>query len=329
MRRAQDQLASPPRTSVALHASDSAPTSMFPVFVLDKGRFTTFDTPGDGTELVDVNTRDRVAGGYIDAQDRRRGFVRDKRGRVTLFDYPGAERRTFVNKINDLGQIVGNAFVPAPSDDEGRRAYLRDPDGTFTTISVPGAVTTQALGLDDRGRVVGDYLDQSGSYHGYLRKRGRFTTIDFPGSTSTAITGLNDRGEMVGVYVDAHGAPHGVYRSTRGRIITIDAPGVINTVPFDVNARGQIVGFTAGGSLTELVFGTVHGFALMKGPRGPFTAVDVPGAPQTLASGIDNRGRIAGFYQNPKVAPAAQRSRAAMPLLHAPPLASGEKKGAR
>jgi hypothetical protein len=310
------------------------PRSQLPVFVLDKGRYTVFDAPREGAnEFVDVNARGDVAGTYTMDLDETgsefmsRGFLRDRRGRVTLFDYPGAEPvdpgpgrirpRTFVNKINNRGQIVGNAFVPAPSDDEGRRAYLRHPDGRFKTIRVPDAVTTQALGLDDQGRIVGDYLDKEGVYHGYLWRRGRFTTIDVPRSTGTTITAINDRGEMVGVYGDADRDPHGFFRSRRGRITTIDARGVDYTLPLDIDDRGRVVGYTGKGSADDpnrIDVTTIHGFALTKGPEGPFTQIDVPGAPNTLASGIDDRGRIAGFYLNPNFTPSTERNQPAAPM---------------
>jgi hypothetical protein len=317
------------------------PRSQLPVFVLDKGRYTVFDGPEEGAnELVDVNARGDVAGTYTmdldetGSQFMSRGFLRDKRGRVTLFDYPGAEPadptpglirpRTFVNKINDRGQIVGNAYVPAPTDDEGRRAYLRHPNGRFTTIRFPGAVTTQANGLDDQGRVVGDYLDQEGVYHGYLWKNGRFTTIDVPGTVGTTPLGLNNRGEIVGVYLRADGTIHAFFRGRRGQITTIDAPGVENTFPFDINDRGRIVGFTANGTDPN----TIHGFLLKSGPDGPFTPIDVPGAPNTLASGIDDRGRIAGFYLNPNFTPSTERARAGAPMegLLLGMLAAGEAR---
>jgi hypothetical protein len=312
---------------------DGDPRSQVPVFVLDKGRYTVFDAPREGAnEFVDVNARGDVAGTYTMDLDETgsefmsRGFLRDRRGRVTLFDYPGAEPadpgpgrirpRTFVNKINDRGQVAGNAFVPAPSDDEGRRAYLRHPDGSYTTIRVPRAVTTQALGLDDQGRVAGDYVDKNGVYHGYLWKRGRFTTIDVPRSTGTTITALNDRGEMVGVYAGADGNRHAFFRSRRGRITTIDAPGVDYTLPLDIDDRARVVGFTGNGSADDpnrIDVTTIHGFAYKRGPEGPLTQIDVPGAPNTLASGIDDRGRIAGFYLNPNFTPSTERTHTGAP----------------
>ncbi|MET0761815.1 MAG: hypothetical protein ABWZ63_05730, partial [Thermoleophilaceae bacterium] len=60
---------------------------------------------------------------------------------------------------------------------------------------------TQALGIDNRGRVVGEYVDAAGTFHGFLWQRGRLTTIDGPRSDGAAVlksrpvrSGLRGRG---------------------------------------------------------------------------------------------------------------------------------------
>jgi hypothetical protein len=284
------------------HAADE-PRAAVPVFVLEKGRFTTFDPPGvQANELVDVNSRGEVAGTFIDFDNKNRGFLRDKRGRIATFDFPRASA-TFVNKINDRGWIIGRAKLGAGVDPADQRAYLRDPRGRFTTIHVPGAVTTQAIGIDDHGRVVGDYLDEDGVYHGYLWKKGRFvtTSIDGPKGTGATVTGINDRGQMVGVY-QTRGKPglrgflldDGAYR-------TFADPRLAFTVPLDINDRGQVVGLVVD-ELPLPQATEAHGFMLKRGSRNSYTRIDVPGAPATAASGNDDRGRIAGIYLNPNIA---------------------------
>lgn len=290
-------------TSVAAVADDDPisgdPQSAGPVFVLDKGRFSAFDAPGvSANELIDINRHGQIAGTYVAKSGVSHGFLRDKRGRFTRFDFPGASA-TYVLKLNDRGQIVGNACdgIDCPT----QFGYRRDADGRFRSLRYPGAVSTQALGIDDRGRIVGSYLDSSGTQHGYVWARGRFTTFDVCGASLTQLTAINDRGELLGVYVDADGNPHGFHRSSRGRITTLDAPGAVLTLPLDINDRGRIVGFTTD-TLPIPDATDVHGFVLKHRPTSRFTRVDVPGAPRTLASGIDDRGRIAGIFENPKAA---------------------------
>ena len=283
-------------------AEAEAPRSQVPVFVLDRGRFVTFDPPGaQANELVDINSRDQVAGTYIDTDGTtNRGFLRDERGRTTLFDYPGATG-TFVNKVNDRGEIVGNYVDQAGA----RHGYLRDAKGRFSTVRVPGAVSTQAVGLDDRGRVVGDYTLPDGSIHGYVWENRRVTTVDGPEHSGATLTGINERGDIIGVYAPDPANPAARlagFLLRKGRYSTIALPDAPFTLPFDINNRGQMAGFTAD-ALPLPDATAVHGFVLREGPGGPVTPIDVPGAPATLASGIDDRGRVAGLYLNPNTTP--------------------------
>jgi YD repeat-containing protein len=275
----------------------SEPRSTRPVFVLDKGRFAAFDAPGAGAaEFPRINDRGQIVGSYVDAAGASHGFLRDARGRLTRIAAPAAKETTPLD-INNRGVIVGNTCAERPC--ARRRGFLRDAHGRFKTISVPGSIQTQTYGIDDRGRVVGDYLDANGAGHGYLWEKRRFTTIDVRAAAATTITALNERGETVGLYFDAAGTSHGFFRSARGRISTIDAAGVLITLPFDVNNRGQIVGITTSAPSLGPEDNEIHGFVLRDGPGGPFTRTDVPGATDTGASGIDNRGRIVGLYQKP------------------------------
>jgi hypothetical protein len=296
----------------AVAGADGDPRSARPVFVLDKGRFAAFDAPGAGAaEFPRINDRGQIVGSYVDAAGASHGFLRDARGRLTLIAAPGAMETTPL-AINNRGVIVGNTCAERPC--ARRRGFLRDARGRLKTFSVPGSVQTQAYGIDDRGRVVGDYVDANGGGHGYLWEKGRFRTIDVRDAAATTITALNERGEMVGLYFDADGTSHGFFRGARGRISTIDAAGVLITLPFDVNNRGQIVGITTTAPSLGPDDNEVHGF-VRDGAGGPFTRIDVPGATDTGASGIDDRGRVVGLYQKPNATPSARRARARQPTL--------------
>lgn len=81
-----------------------------------------------------------------------------------------------------------------------------DIGGTFTMLDFPGSVFTQALGLNNHGQVVGDYVDAAGDMHGFLYTVGtaNYLSIDDPnGIGTTTINGINDKGQLVGFYVDA------------------------------------------------------------------------------------------------------------------------------
>ncbi len=75
----------------------------------------------------------------------------------------------------------------------------------------------------------------------------------------------------------------------------------------DINDRGQI----AGSTLEDLDLTGARGFLLAEGAGGPFTPIDVPGAPRNLAFGLNDRGQIVGTYENVSAAAAGVMGRAA------------------
>ena len=199
---------------------------------------------------------------------------------------------------------------------------------TFTTIDVPGAANgTSAVGINDRGQIVGSYSDGAGNNHAFLMDHSTFTTIAFPGAVCTQAIGINARGQIVGGYAEkscnpfAGMVPHGFFMDDgnlstidvtrarginnrgqivgeagancflldRGTFITIAVPGANFTFCSGINDRRQIVGgcFDSTG---------IHGFLL---DNGTFTTIDVPGATLTTPNGINDRGQIVGGYNAP------------------------------
>jgi probable HAF family extracellular repeat protein len=302
--------------------SGSGPRSPFPAFLLDRGRYTTFEAPDPEVRLIPygINNRGVIVGEYIRVgpdglPDSESGFLRDRRGRFSVFDLPGA-KGTEVVRINDRGQLVGeySQDTPIVNDSARVRAYLWD-RGKLTRIDAPGAVVTNAVGVNNRAQVVGAYWEDDGTAHGYLWERGRMTTIDVAGAAATQPLAINDRGQVVGNYFDdltlRPGTVHG-YLLDRGKVTRIDAPDAPVTLPYDINNRGQIVGSTLAPTQEDPLAGA-RGFLLAKGATGPFTPVGFPGAPRSVANGLNDRGQIVGRYENPNATPSPQRD--AMPPM--------------
>ena len=144
------------------------------------------------------------------------GFLLD-RGEFTTIDHPKATLETAPYGINNRGQIAG-IYADA---DRTTHAFLRDQDGVYTTIDVPGASVTFPFGINNRGHVVGFYMDANQVRHGFLFKNGALTTIDHPlASSDSQAHDLNDRGQIVGLYERAAGqaveAREGASRSRSG-----------------------------------------------------------------------------------------------------------------
>ena len=217
------------------------------------------------------------------------GFVRD-RGRYTPLVVPGAVTQTFPLGINNRGQIVGYY-----DDAGGVHGFLRQRDGSYSGVDVPGAKGTEAFEINDRGQIVGIYSETASSDfsrgRGFLLGRRQLIRIDVPGALKTEAAGVNNRGQVVGDYIDAGGGFHG-FLWDKGRFTTIDVPGAGATNATDINDRGEIVGvYTEGPSGT----GPARGFLLRWGVYITFAA---PDAPVTAPYCINNRSQIVGFTGN-------------------------------
>ena len=190
--------------------------------------------------------------------------------------------------LNDRRHIVGSYDDVAA---DATRGFLLK-RGRLTTVHVPGAMSSQAQGINNRGQIVGVYSNDSravsapdATRRGFLLDRGRYLRLDVPGARDTNAFDINDRGQVVGQYEDAKSRFHG-YVLEQGRFRTIDVPGQPpgTTAATGINNRGQIIGIT--GPVQASV-----GFVL---ERGRFTNFSVPGAQVTLAYGINDQGQIVG-----------------------------------
>jgi uncharacterized membrane protein len=125
--------------------------------------------------------------------------------------------------------------------------------------------------------------------HGFVLSKGVVTQLDVPvaGILSTDPQGLNDGGTVVGYYVDASNASHGFTWKAGTYTELPDAPNAVQTVPYAINSQGDIAGSWLDGS------GVTHGFLLK---NGAYTSIDVPGAVQTIANGINDSDVILGYY---------------------------------
>jgi len=110
--------------------------------------------------------------------------------------------QTLAWAIDKAGDIVGSYTIA------GVTHAFKLTDGQFTTIDYPGATSTDARGINNRGDISGIYQDANNVSHGFLLSGGKFTPIDFPNAASTQAWGVGPSGEMAGTYTSS-GVPHG------------------------------------------------------------------------------------------------------------------------
>jgi len=119
---------------------------------------------------------------------------------------------------------------------------------SFSDVSVAGATSVVAAGINNLGNVAGFYTDSGGQTNGFLlRHNGKLITLAVPGAMRTQALGVNGLNEVVGFYTDSGGNTHGFTWTQAGGFQTVDNPrGVGSTVVNGVNNSGDLVGFYTG-----------------------------------------------------------------------------------
>jgi uncharacterized membrane protein len=279
------------------HAHDAPVDLPDGSLVLERGRFRPVpDVPGGlQTTHLRNNNRGQTVGVYAeigpDGRPRVRGFLMRGRG-VTRIDVPGAVVTQPLG-VNDRGQVVGtwvgqDATVNPDTGETGPGHGFVWDKGHVRTFDVPGATTTAAYEINNRGQIVGNYTDAAGAQHGYVLRDGKVTTIDHPRAsdtpnlTGTKVQGIDDRGRLVGAYGDNDGMIH-AWVWQRGRFTDLEPPGAVQAAANQINDRGQIVGVYLDATPK------LRSFLL---ERGRVTPIDAPGRCDTAAVGINDRGQI-------------------------------------
>ncbi len=223
-----------------------------------------------------------IVGYYDDAGQKRHGFWYNDATQVfTDYDFPGASE-TKINKINDLGYLVGRYVknnIP--------HGFLYDmKTNTAITIDFPGAADTEIQGLNNKNHLVGRYLASTGVWHGFVYDGQTFTTVDYPAAAETYCSDINDAGIIVGFYKIPTGKCFGFYYD--GSTFTgIDRQGAKYVRTWDINNENLVVGDFMDKK------NKIHGFYFA---GGAFTIVDYPQAYHTLCGGINDAAVAVGAY---------------------------------
>jgi len=111
---------------------------------------------------------------------------------------------------------------------------------TFQTLDVPGAITTNANGINNAGQIVGTYFAND-MYHGFLLDGGNYTSLDVPGAIRAYAQGINDAAQIVGSYEDAQFRNHGFLATAvpEPSSLTLFGVGVLGFVGYGWLRRGK------------------------------------------------------------------------------------------
>ncbi len=116
----------------------------------------------------------------------------------------------------------------------------------------------------------------------------KFTSFDFPGAVFTSGRGVNNHGEIAGSY-RVPGSPRQAMLFIKGQFIPLapPTPDAGFNEATSINDRGDVTGQWGDAN------GLFHGFLLKD---GALTILDVPGATDTYALGVDDSGLVAGYW---------------------------------
>jgi PEP-CTERM motif len=166
-------------------------------FLYSSGVYTILNDPlndpttGGVTVAQGINNSGVVVGSYSNLGGPF-GFVYSNGAYTQLNATPSARvADTAAIGINNLGQIVGTS---------GALGFLYS-SGVFSTVSVPGAVATIPIGINDVGQISG-YFTTNGpgnqDIFGFVFSSGKYTIISDPKGTDTFVYGINNSGKVVG-----------------------------------------------------------------------------------------------------------------------------------
>jgi hypothetical protein len=163
----------------------------------------------------------------------------------------------------------------------------------ITTFDYPGTGNqTLPQKINERGDVVGEYIDSSGVARGFVRfSDGSFSDPIVDPNDNVGFTegrGINNSRTVAGDYLISDGTLHSFFLSG-GTFTEYDVPGTVQTNLLSINDAGDFTGaFDPDGSGIFQAFVSIDGI---------LTSWSVPGAGSTFAYEINNSNElVVGYY---------------------------------
>jgi hypothetical protein len=161
----------------------------------------------------------------------------------------------------------------------------------ITTFDYPGAGNlTLPQKINERGDVVGEFIDSSGVTRGFVRfSDGSFSAPIVDPNDTVGFTegrGINNSRTVAGDYVISDGTIHSFFLSG-GTFTEYDVPGAVQTNLLSINDAGDFTGTFDDGS------GIFQAFV---GRGGTITSFSVPGALLSLAYEVNNSNQLVVGY---------------------------------
>jgi hypothetical protein len=245
------------------------------------------------TDTFAVNNAGAIAGDYVDAQNVQHGMILAGK-KLTTVNHKGCTTTGGFSSgaiafygINSAGAAAGWCTSTTTGLFEG---FVYS-GGKFTAINFPKSNGTQAMGINDKGDVVGLYLDSANAQHGFVKKGTKYTSIDVSGGSLTEAWGINDSGQITVFAVSSAGGYESfLYNGKTFKPVSDPNAGATGTIARIVNNKGDVAGAYFDSNGFEVGF-LRHG--------GKYYDVKDPKANNvTKPDGLNDALEIVGRYTN-------------------------------
>lgn len=240
---------------------------------------------GTFSQAIGINDRGQVIGNSTTSAGTFRGFIWYD-GVLTDLGTLGGSRTTAA-AINSHGQVVGTSRLAT----EESRAFLWE-DGVMRDLGTLGGDHSLGAHINDRGQAVGASRPTSGTdlTSAFLWQNNEMLNLGTLGSQTRALM-VNEAGQVIGSRVDA--LTRRAFFWSRGVLQDIGAlPGHHFALVRALNKSGQVIGESSATSDS-------HPEAFVW-ENGVFRALGTFGGPRSIAFGINERGEIVGFAEDPE-----------------------------
>jgi len=180
------------------------------------------------------------------------------------------------------------AFVLAPTWLAAKEKISRY---EVTDLGTLGGPSSKACGLNNRGEVTGNSSVAAGPEHAFVWRDGVMTDLGIlPGDLSSAGWGINNSGQVAGsssIASTVNKVPFDAVLWDDGEIIPLGTLGGLFGFALAINERGQVTGGarTAAGLLRAFLWDEDSGMTDLG---------TLPGEPESMGRGINNRGQVVG-----------------------------------
>jgi hypothetical protein len=239
------------------------------------------------TDTYGVNNAGVIAGDYVDSSSVQHAMLLAGK-KLTTVNNKACSAISGTGGISFYGiNSKGDAAGWCTSAKTGLDIAFVYSKGKFTAVNFPKSNGTQATGINDKGEVVGLYLDSTNATHGFSKKGTKYTDISVTGHTNTVAWGVNNAGQIT-VYATSSAGGFDSYLLTGKTFKNINNPGAGTT--------GTIVHTPANNGDIDGTYydttGAEKGWLLHKGKY--YDVVDPGGV--SRADGINDKSELVGRY---------------------------------